>query len=97
MRFRASIAHNNSSRNLRALLSVPSLSYGVPLSSYWSWTRGPGYEAGTNRAPIFHKVKTSDIVTCAPPKGPLDAVANATGFLFHSGYNRSIAFFRLAG
>lgn len=93
----ASIHHSNSLTKTVALLSVAAASAGCPVSSKASCTLGTGNIAGTVHAPIFQSENCSAVITCDPPKMPLETVLMATGFLCHSSYSRSTTFFRLAG
>src|SRR5882762_11806382 len=90
--------HQSSSLiNRFARLSVPALSVAFPFSSKLSPTFGTGNIAGTVHARIFHKLNCKEVITCIPPKGPLETVEIAMGFLCHSSYKRSVTFFKLAG
>src|SRR5688572_2292670 len=89
--------HNNSLINGATRLSSVVLSAGLPCSSNNSCALGIGHMAGTSLALILNKENASEVITCVPPKTPSDTVEIAIGFLCHSGYSKSIAFFRLPG
>ena len=80
-----------------ANLSEAVLSFGTPNSLYVSVTFGTENISGIVQAFIFHKINCKAIIACEPPNGPAETVARAMGLCRHSSYNKSMAFFRLAG
>ena len=88
---------SNSSMKAFARELILSASRGVPFSSKVLSTFGTGKRAGTVHAFIFQRVNCNEIRTWLPPIAPSETVEIAIGFLFHSSYNKSVTFFRLAG
>ena len=93
----ASANHNNSRTNVPARLSVTARSAGTPFSSKLFCTVGTGKMAEEGTAFTRKKIVCNCVSTFMPPKLPADTVAKPIGFLNHSSYSKSIAFFRLAG